>query len=238
VLDKDLARLETEALRLFAQSPSALWDRIWLWASSQLALEAQELTLALLLEPHGALIDELADTMSVHEDGAFRIDGAMTCGALLVLLDEQTRWARELDFGDAATQARFWYVSEEKLEPRLGERAEEPGSDLEMPLATARDALSLRMALAATPANTLVASFLLARPDHRHTVRRIQQAAARPYGEIRDNLIGAHMRPIDIMRFKLAFFGANRFDPRSDRWVRITLFRDAPLPEDICETKC
>lgn len=237
-LANDLAHLETEARRLSVQSRGALWNRIWLWAAAHLALEAQELTLTLLLEPHGTLIDDLADTMAADEGQAFRIDGTMTCGALLILADEQTRWARELNFGDPATQARFWYVSEEKLEPRLGERAEEPGCDLEMPLATVRDALTLRAALATSPAATLVAAFLLAHPDHRHTVRRIQQAVARPYGEIRDNLISADMRPIDIMRFKLAFFGANRFDPRSDRWVRITLFRDAPLPEDLCEPAC
>ena len=234
-LASDLVSLEAEARRLRVKSPAGLWNRIWLWAVANLSLEGQEMTLALLLEPHGALIDDLTDTMAADEEQAFRIDGAMCCGVLARLVDEQTQWAHDLDFSAPSAQARFWYVSEEKLEPRLGERAEEPGCDLEMPLATARDALALHTALIAVPADTLVATFLLGLPQYRHTVRRIQQSVARPYGEIRDNLIGAELRPIDIMRFKLAFFGANRFDPRSDRWVRITLFRDAPLPEDICE---
>ena len=56
-----------------------------------------------------------------------------------------------------------------------------------------------------------------------------------PYAEIRDNLIGAELRPIDLLRCKLAFFGAERFDPRSDRWLRITLFQGAPFPEDLAE---
>ena len=41
------------------------------------------------------------------------------------------------------------------------------------------------------------------------------------------------MRPIDLLRCKLAFFGATRFDPRSDRWLRISLFQGAPFPEEL-----
>jgi hypothetical protein len=74
---------------------------------------------------------------------------------------------------------------------------------------------------------------LLARPEHRHAARRVQIAARHPYSEIRDNLIGADLRPIDILRCKLAFFGATRFDPRSDKWLRITLFQGAPFPDEL-----
>jgi len=35
-----------------------------------------------------------------------------------------------------------------------------------------------------------------------------------------------------MLRCKLAFFGASKFDPRSDRWTRITLFQGAPLSGD------
>ena len=28
-------------------------------------------------------------------------------------------------------------------------------------------------------------------------------------------------------------FGATKFDPRSDRWVRVTLFQGAPLFDDV-----
>ena len=36
-----------------------------------------------------------------------------------------------------------------------------------------------------------------------------------------------------LLRAKLSFFGASRFDPKSDRWVRITLFQGAPLVEEL-----
>ena len=72
-------------------------------------------------------------------------------------------------------------------------------------------------------------------PQHRHALRRVQLAEDHPFAEVRDNLIGATMLPIDLMRCKLAFFGASRFDPRSDKWVRISLFQDLPYPDELAE---
>ena len=82
-------------------------------------------------------------------------------------------------------------------------------------------------------ASERIAAFLMAHPEHRHVVRRILLSESAPYAEIRDNIIDASMRPIDILRFKLSFFGATRFDPRSDRWTRITMFQHAPLADEI-----
>ncbi|MEM6466292.1 MAG: hypothetical protein AAF679_07290, partial [Pseudomonadota bacterium] len=48
--------------------------------------------------------------------------------------------------------------------------------------------------------------------------------------------IAAEMKPIDMLRAKLSFFGATRFDPRSDRWVRICMFAGAPYPEELFST--
>ena len=39
--------------------------------------------------------------------------------------------------------------------------------------------------------------------------------------------------PIDMLRLKLSFFGALKFDPRSDKWLRICMFQGAPLPEKL-----
>ncbi len=58
-------------------------------------------------------------------------------------------WALALDFTEPANIARFWYVSEAKLEPRLGERFEEDGADLEQPLAIGRDIAGLYQAASA-----------------------------------------------------------------------------------------
>ena len=39
--------------------------------------------------------------------------------------------------------------------------------------------------------------------------------------------------PIDMLRLKLSFFGALKFDPRSDKWLRICMFQGAPLPHEL-----
>ena len=64
-------------------------------------------------------------------------------------------------------------------------------------------------------------------------VRRAQITAGHPFAEVRDNLTAEDMLPIDLMRCKLAFFGASRFDPRSDKWVRINQFQGEPYPSDM-----
>ncbi|MBL8571690.1 MAG: hypothetical protein JNK84_21660 [Phreatobacter sp.] len=238
-----VARLADELAYVACDAASILrtgdrpWNALYQLHEAKLSPEGQEAVAALILEPHGALVDDLADAMDADEDAVFRIDGAMACGVLREAVDRDYGWAKRFDFASPAADARFWYVSEEKLEPRLGERHAEEGAGKEQPLAVARDVTALAAALADEPTDMTVAAFLMARPEWRHVVRRVQIAAGHPYAEVRDNLIGASMRPVDLLRAKLAFFGASRFDPRSDRWLRISLFADAPFPEDICRTE-
>ena len=124
-------------------------------------------------------------------------------------------------------------MSREKLEPRIGERFEEPIEPNELPLAPARDAAAAYRTLRDSDDGSPIAETLLRHPEHRHTVRRAQVSARAPYGEIRDNTIGAEMIPIDLLRVKLAFFGATQFDPRSDLWLRICMYSGAPYPEEM-----
>ena len=53
------------------------------------------------------------------------------------------------------------------------------------------------------------------------------------YAELRSNLIDADTLPLNMLRCKLSFFGAVKFDPRSDRWTRITMYQGAPLPDEL-----
>ncbi|WP_323716401.1 hypothetical protein [Paracoccus aminovorans] len=231
-LRADLDRI-TAGLADWPQPGPHPWDALWRWGETTLSLEGQEALLALMLEPHGALIDDLGATMSADEAVAVRIDGAMSVDALRALIRDRFQWALDIDFADPANSARFWYVSEEKLEPRLGDRHAEPGAELEQPLCIARLAQELHHALDGIAGDSPVAGFLMRQPQHRYALRRVQLAADHPFAEVRDNLIGIGMLPIDLMRCKLAFFGASRFDPRSDKWVRISLFQDMPYPDEI-----
>ena len=210
------------------------WDEFWHWGKG-LTLEGQEALLSLLLEPHGDLIDDLADCMNADETASFRINGGMSVGAMRTLLEQCYDWALSIDFTEPRNIALFWYVSEEKLEPRLGNRLGEAGAEREQPLGIARLASDLHHALRDAADDASLAEFLLLQPDHRYMVRRAQIIADHPFAEVRDNLIAEDMLPIDLMRCKLALFGANRFDPRSDKWVRISLFQNEPYPSDYYE---
>jgi hypothetical protein len=232
-LRADLAQLALYFETGWDHSAPQLWNDLWLWGEAQLSEEGQECLLALMLEPYGDIVDDLADGLDADETARFAIDGAMTVGRLRRLIAEDYGWTRRFDFADPAQSARFWYVSEEKLEPRLGDRRAEAGQEREQPLGIAQAVSTLSNALAGWEDSDRLARFLLAQPEHRHTVRRIQMLHGLPYAEIRDNLLDSGMLPIDILRCKLSFFGATRFDPRSDRWVRISLFQGMPYPDEL-----
>ncbi len=231
-LRADLIRLKDHVDSMTLSGPRP-WDGLYNWAEAELRLECQEQLVSLLIEPHGELVDELADTMSANEAAEFQIDGTISVGALKSLFSDLYGWAGDIDFEEKAEIARVWYVSEEKLEPRLGERFEEPIEPYEQPLAPGRDAARAMVTLKDWGDDETVAKFLMRHPEHRHAVRRAQRVTNAPYAEIRDNTIAANMRPIDLLRCKLSFFGATKFDPRSDRWVRITMFQGAPFPDEL-----
>lgn len=231
-LTRDLAALDAH-LQGNDLSGDAPWDGLVAWSETALSDEGQELIASLILEPYGDLVDELGVEMSDENAAAFIIDGAMPVGRVRDLIRASFGWALDLDWATPANCARAWYVSEEKLEPRLGERFDEPIEDYEQPLAPARDAASAFAKLAIWDDATPIAGFLADHPEHRHTIRRAQIAAIAPYGEIRSNTIAADVMPIDMLRAKLAFFGATHFDPRSDRWVRICMYSGAPYPNDL-----
>ncbi len=207
------------------------FDQIYRHVEEFYGLEAQELAVSLLLEPHAEIVDPLTEGMSAGE--AIRFDARMPVGRLKALMRSHYAWALAIDFGAPPSQKRFWYVSEEKLEPRLGERALEDGADREMPLAIARDVQAFSAILETFADDALAVEVALVHPEVRQTMARIQTVARYPYGEIRDNLIGEECLPIDLLRCKLSFFGASKFDPKSDLWTRITMFAGAPLPDEL-----
>jgi hypothetical protein len=189
-----------------------------------------------MLEPYCELVDDLADNMGADEDTAFYIDGAMLLTDLRAIIADIYGWAFDIDWTSPENRAWVWYVSEEKQEPRLGRRYLEPIEPYEQPLAPGRDAVAMQRDIDGWTGEPAVAAFLLAHPEHRHIARRAQVARMYPYAEIRDNTIGSDLLPIDLLRCKLSFFGATHFDPRSDRWIRINMFKGAPFPSEVATT--
>jgi hypothetical protein len=237
-----LAQLGPDIERLIAYIPDfkfntpAPWNQLFIWGQKNLGQDGQELLISLMMEPYGDLIDGLSSCMTADELTGFRIDGTMSIGRLKTLCEMIYDWALEIDWAQKQPNSRAWYVSCEKLEPRLGERFDEDIAEFEQPLQPGRDAARLYKDLDGMPNTAQVAEFLMAHPEHRHSVRRCQLAARCDYAEIRDNTIDADMLPIDLLRAKLSFFGATHFDPRSDRWVRINMFRMAPFPHELAQS--
>ena len=210
------------------------WDATMRAAESRGCVELEEMTLSLLLELYPELVDSLENGTGADERLA--TVPAMRVHELAALVERGYGWALDFDFDDPSEQHWFWYHSEEKGEPRLGERYNEPGAEREYPLHVARDVQELHRVLERLEPRARersVAEFLLEQPRHRRAVRRVQSLAGTGYAEIRDNVIGRTCLPIDMLRCKLAIFGANKFDPKSDRWTRITLFQGAPLPGEL-----
>jgi hypothetical protein len=233
LLRADLKRLTAHISEGAPMQQQAPWNALYEWAEARLSIEGQEQLVSLLIDTHGALSDDLPAIMSANEADTRPIDGGMSIGALKAILEETYAFALSIDWSQNASVDRVWYVSTEKLEPRLGKRFDEDIEPYEEPLSPARDAARLHLDLANWPADETVAAFLLQNPQHRHMVRRVQLANRLPYAEIRDNTVSAKVLPIDILRAKLAFFGAARFDPRSDRWVRINMFQGAPFFDEL-----
>ena len=214
------------------------WNRLVEWSEAALSQEGQECLASLILEPYGALVDELSEVMADPDGGDFRIDGSMSLAEACGLFREHYGWALEIDWTTPEETARAWYISEEKLEPRLGERHEEDIAEFEQPLSPGRDAARAYADLERWSPGETVAAFLLKHPEHRHVIRRAQLCRIAPYAEIHDNTISASMLPIDMLRAKLSFFGATHFDPKSDRWVRIRMYAGAPYPGDLDAGNC
>lgn len=210
------------------------WDGLVDWAESHLRLEAQELLNSVLIELYPALVDDLEN--QTGSDEVMRLAPTMTLRDLKFLIERDYHWALDFDFSTDTANARFWYRSEEKEEPRLGWRAREPGADKEIRIAIARDVSKLHGILAEQESEMLqatVGEFLMAFPEWRQTARRVQSLAGLGYAEFRDNLIDEACRPIDLLRCKLSMFGATKFDPKSDLWTRIAMFQGAPLAEGL-----
>ena len=235
LLSQELQSLKRFACRWDSWPPSGHpWNSV-VEHASRYSTETQEMVISLLLEVHGELIDDLEARLSVPERGVLEPD--MLLATLVAAIEHAYPWAIGIDFSESKNAHYFWYRSAVKAEPRLGVRGRDAGADKEMTVAVARDIAALYDDLIRLPAEerraTLVAAFLLVHPEHRAATERVVSLRGLPYSEIRGNLIAADFLAIDLLRCKLAILGAGKFDPKSDRWVRVVFFHGAPVASDL-----
>jgi hypothetical protein len=212
------------------------WRKLQTFVEDHYGPAAEELVQVLLFELYPDLVDPLEEFMAVDE--SMDLDSGMPLIELLVLLETHYDWALNINFEDPNHHALFWYRSEEKMEPRLGDRACDVGAEREMPLLVAlgvRQCFDAIQPYLAENPESLVVEFLMAHPDQLATVRRVQTLCGLPYGDIRGNLSDRNLEPMHLLRAKLSFFGVGKFDPKSKLWVRNTMFQGAPIVADLSQ---
>ena len=183
--------------------------------------------------PFDDIVKPLISKMSSDEDKYFTIPADRTVEDLRVIIEKRYSNILKINFEKKENYKNFWFISKNKEEPRYADRFVENGSELEQPLAIARDIKKLHEILLVTKNSLTIDKFLMEHADLRHVIRRAFIVEKFPYSEIQDNTIGEKVIPIDMLRLKLSFFGALKFDPRSDKWLRICMFQGAPLPVDL-----
>ncbi|MDC3112352.1 hypothetical protein OA415_02055 [Pelagibacteraceae bacterium] len=193
--------------------------------------DTQEIARVQLIELYPQVSEKLAEDMADEE--IMDIDGNQSIGDLNKIINDKYSWIKNIDFNNKDSNYLFWYVSAAKLEPRLGERYNEQGSELEQNLGIAKMVNDLFKQIKNIDENQLICEFLLTHPEYRGIVKRIQSLKNYPYSEVQDNVLDKKTIPIDMLRFKLSFFGANRYDPKSDRWLRVSFFSGAPYLSDL-----
>ena len=209
------------------------FNEIYLWLEKETCEECIEYVVSIMMEPFGDIVQPLVAQMSSEEEKYFNIPTERNVGDLKKILENKYSDILKINFNIEESNQKFWFISKNKEEPRLANRFEENGADLEQPLAIARDIKELYKRLSPLNDNLKINQFLIDNSDLRHVIRRAFITEKFPYSEIQDNTIGKNLVPIDMLRLKLSFFGALKFDPRSDKWLRICMFQGAPLPDEL-----
>ena len=210
-----------------------IFDKLYNWAEENLSEEGVEYLVSVMMEPYNEITDPLISQMSSDEDSSFNIPVDRTINDLREIIEKNYSDILKIDFSKNENNKKFWFISKNKEEPRIGDRFEDNGSELEQPTAIARDIKKLYETIFNLKNSLKIGKFLVQNNDLRHIVRRVFITEKYPYSEIQDNTIGSKLVPIDMLRLKLSFFGAVKFDPRSDKWLRICMFQGAPLPNEL-----
>ena len=209
------------------------FNKIYQWLEDNTCEECIEYIVSIMMEPYNDIINPLVKEMSSDEEKYFNIPTYRKVEELRNIIEAKYSNILDINFEEKENNKNFWFISKNKEEPRLADRFEEHGSELEQPLAIARDIKKLYDKLLVSKNSLTIADFLTSNSELRHVVRRAFIVEKFPYSEIQDNTIGKDLMPIDMLRLKLSFFGALKFDPRSDKWLRICMFQGAPLPNEL-----
>ena len=232
-LKNDLIKFNEYFSSLKFISKKYLWNEIFLWIDKYLDEECSEYLISMMMEPYDNIIEPLVKNMSSDEEKYFNIPSSRKLIELKKIIETKYKSILNINFNDKKSNTFFWFISKNKEEPRIANRFGEYGSNLEQPLAIARDIKKVYEKISNENLSKTVADFLVDNDELRHVIRRIFISEKFQYSEIQDNTISETLIPIDMLRLKLSFFGAQKFDPRSNKWLRICMYQGAPLVNEI-----
>ncbi len=115
------------------------FNKLYLWLEKKACEECIELIVSIMFEPFDRIILPLIKKMNSDEDEYFNIPTNRSVKELKKIIENRYLNILDIDFEKKENRRKFWFISKNKEEPRLGSRFEVNGSELEQPLAIARD---------------------------------------------------------------------------------------------------
>ena len=210
-------------------------QNIYKYFENDISIESQEILNSIFLEPFPELINDLCNEMGTVEENTVPI--SYNVEKLIEIIKDKYNWALEINVNKTNENYFFWYTSQSKLEPRLGITDKDHGIEKQLPFDIPKQVQNALKILIDLPLEMTAAEAMILHPEIRSILKRVIINDNYNFSEIHNNLLGKNMRPIDLLRCKLSFFGASKYDPKSNLWTRITLFQGAPLPHQLKEDK-
>jgi hypothetical protein len=224
---EELARNGTVVGRPRRYPLAALCDEV----ENEVSPETFETLHSLLIELVPDVADRLSETLIVDEEMVTRPE--MTVRDLRALLERDYRWALDIDMRPEAARRYVWYKSANAEEPRRGPHDEIPWAfnlGLDIPTLAQETVRTLDRFDGDDP----VALILLARPDLRGFVARIQTLAPLRFHSPRANIMAEDFVPIDLVRLmNCGLHGIDKTRDYLNRNLRGVLYHGAPLPHEI-----
>ena len=208
-------------------------QNVYLHFINKISIETQEILNSIFIEPFPELLDDLTNEMGTDEQNTVAI--GYKVNELIKIIKDKYSWALKIDITKPDENFYFWYTSQAKLEPRLGATQIDHGKEKQLPFDIPQQVQNALKILTKLPDDMTGAEAMILHPEIRNIIKRAIINENFPFSEIQNNLVGKKVRPIDLLRCKLSFFGATKYDPKSNLWTRITLFQGAPLPHQLQE---
>ena len=208
-------------------------QNVYLHFINKISIETQEILNSIFIEPFPELLDDLTNEMGTNEQNTVAI--GYKVNELIKIIKDKYSWALKIDIKNPDENFYFWYTSQAKLEPRLGATQIDHGKEKQLPFDIPQQVQNALKILTKLPDDMTGAEAMILHPEIRNIIKRAIINENFPFSEIQNNLVGKKVRPIDLLRCKLSFFGATKYDPKSNLWTRITLFQGAPLPHQLQE---